>query len=247
MRGQAGARTSGRGGGRAVERSRGGSERSSGRGGAASGRAVEIELTVNGDPHRVSVRPNRTLLDVLREELGLTGTKRGCDQGECGACTVHLDGRAVNACLVLAIDADGSEVTTIEGLARRGELHPLQRAFVEEGAIQCGYCTPGMILQAAALLRRNPTPTSKQIREGMAGNLCRCTGYAKIVKAIGKAAEVMRGQRAVGPGRGSLAQRRRDAEGDPEAQPGPHSSQLRAHSSKPRSLATTRTKTGRAS
>ncbi|MBI5501484.1 MAG: (2Fe-2S)-binding protein [Deltaproteobacteria bacterium] len=157
--------------------------------------AWQITLSVNGDPYRVSVRPNRTLLDVLREELGLTGTKRGCDQGECGACTVHLDGRTVNACLVLAIDADGSEVTTIEGLARRGELHPLQRAFVEEGAIQCGYCTPGMILQAAALLRQNPSPTSAQIRTGMAGNLCRCTGYAKIVKAIGKAAEVMKGQR----------------------------------------------------
>jgi carbon-monoxide dehydrogenase small subunit len=157
---------------------------------------VEIGLSVNGDPYRVSVRPNRTLLDVLREDLGLTGTKRGCDQGECGACTVHLDGRAVNACLVLAIDADGSEVTTIEGLARQGELHPLQRAFVEQGAVQCGYCTPGMILQAAALLRRNPSPTPAQIRLGMAGNLCRCTGYAKIVKAIGAAAETMRVQAA---------------------------------------------------
>jgi carbon-monoxide dehydrogenase small subunit len=153
--------------------------------------AVEIGLTVNGDPYRVSVRPNQTLLDVLRDGLGLTGTKRGCDQGECGACTVHLDGRAVNACLVLAIDADGSEVTTIEGLARRGELHPLQKAFLEEGAVQCGYCTPGMILQAAAFLRQNPAPTTAQIRTGMAGNLCRCTGYAKIVRAIAAAAPVL--------------------------------------------------------
>jgi carbon-monoxide dehydrogenase small subunit len=152
---------------------------------------VEIGLTVNGDPYRVSVRPNQTLLDVLRDGLGLTGTKRGCDQGECGACTVHLDGRAVNACLVLALDADGSEVTTIEGLARRGELHPLQKAFLEEGAVQCGYCTPGMILQAAAFLRVHPAPTTAQIRTGMAGNLCRCTGYAKIVRAIAAAAPVL--------------------------------------------------------
>jgi carbon-monoxide dehydrogenase small subunit len=153
--------------------------------------AVEITLTANGSPYRVSVRPNQTLLDVLRDGLGLTGTKRGCDQGECGACTVHLDGRAVNACLVLAIDADGAEVTTIEGLARRGELHPLQKAFLEEGAVQCGYCTPGMILQAAAFLKRNPAPSSAQIRVGMAGNLCRCTGYAKIVRAIAAAAPVL--------------------------------------------------------
>ena len=187
--------------------------------GARAG-AVEIGLIVNGDPYRVSVRPNRTLLDVLREELGLTGTKRGCDQGECGACTVHVDGRAVNACLVLAIDADGSEVTTIEGLARRGELHPLQKAFVEEGAVQCGYCTPGMILQAAALLRRNPTPTPVQIRAGMAGNLCRCTGYAKIVKAIGAAAEVLKSQPAPQARRGNPAQRRRGAEGTSGPKPG---------------------------
>jgi aerobic-type carbon monoxide dehydrogenase small subunit (CoxS/CutS family) len=153
--------------------------------------AVEITLTANGNPYRVSVRPNQTLLDVLRDGLGLTGTKRGCDQGECGACTVHLDGRAVNACLVLAIDVDGSEVTTIEGLARRGELHPLQKAFLEEGAVQCGYCTPGMILQAAAFLKQYPAPTTAQIRVGMAGNLCRCTGYAKIVRAIAAAAPAL--------------------------------------------------------
>jgi aerobic carbon-monoxide dehydrogenase small subunit len=164
--------------------------RGSGFGKAGSG-AVEIGLTVNGDPYRVSARPNQTLLDVLRDGLGLTGTKRGCDQGECGACTVQLDGRAVNACLVLAIDADGSEVTTIEGLARRGELHPLQKAFLEEGAVQCGYCTPGMIVQAAALLKQNPAPTAAQIRVGLAGNLCRCTGYAKIVRAIAAAAPIL--------------------------------------------------------
>jgi aerobic-type carbon monoxide dehydrogenase small subunit (CoxS/CutS family) len=161
--------------------------------------AVEVTLVVNGDPYRVAVRPNRTLLDVLRDELGLTGTKRGCDQGECGACTVHLDGRAVNACLVLAVDAAGAEVTTIEGLARRGELHPLQQAFIDEGAVQCGYCTPGMILQAAALLRRNPAPTAAQIRTGMAGNLCRCTGYAKIVRAVARAAPLLRGPQRSGP------------------------------------------------
>jgi len=160
--------------------------------GAASGR-VEIGLTVNGDPYRVGVFPNRTLLDVLRDDLGLTGTKRGCDQGECGACTVDLDGRTVNACLVLAVDVDGSRVTTIEGLARRGVLHPLQRAFLEEGAVQCGYCTPGMILQGAAVLAEDPRPTTARIRAGISGNLCRCTGYAKIVKAIAAAGAAMEG------------------------------------------------------
>jgi carbon-monoxide dehydrogenase small subunit len=148
-------------------------------------------LTVNGHPYRVSVRPNQTLLDVLRAQLGLTGTKRGCDQGECGACTVHLDGRAVNACLVLALDADGSRVTTIEGLARLGVLHPLQQAFVAEGAVQCGYCSPGMIMQGAALLAEHPAPSTAEIRAGIAGNLCRCTGYARIVKAIAAAALVL--------------------------------------------------------
>jgi len=164
-------------------------------------RTAEIGLTVNGHPYRVRVRLEQTLLDVLREELRLTGTKRGCDQGECGACTVHLDGRAVNACLVLAADADGSRVTTIEGLARQGVLHPLQRAFLDEGAVQCGYCTPGMIMQAAALLAANPKPSISEIRVGLAGNLCRCTGYARIVKAVARAAEAVRESKA-GGGRG---------------------------------------------
>ena len=166
-------------------------------------RTAEIGLTVNGHPYRVRVRLEQTLLDVLREELRLTGTKRGCDQGECGACTVHLDGRAVNACLVLAADADGSRVTTIEGLARQGVLHPLQRAFLDEGAVQCGYCTPGMIMQAAALLAANPKPSLSEIRAGLAGNLCRCTGYARIVKAVARAAEGMRGRARTPPSRRS--------------------------------------------
>jgi carbon-monoxide dehydrogenase small subunit len=145
---------------------------------------VEITLTVNGDAYAVHVEPNRTLLDVLRDDLGLTGTNRGCNQGDCGACTVHLDGKAMNACLVLALDADGSKITTIEGLADGGRLHPIQRAFVDEGAVQCGYCTPGMIMTAAALLDAHPAPTDEQIRDGIEGNLCRCTGYESIVRAI---------------------------------------------------------------
>jgi len=145
---------------------------------------VEITLTVNGDPYSVHVEPNRTLLDVLRDDLNLTGTNRGCNQGDCGACTVHVDGKAMNACLVLAVDADGAEITTIEGLATGGRLHPIQQAFVDEGAVQCGYCTPGMIMTAAALLDSHPCPTEEQIREGIEGNLCRCTGYESIVRAI---------------------------------------------------------------
>ncbi len=145
---------------------------------------VAVTLTVNGDVHTVHVDPRRTLLDVVRDDLGLTGTNRGCNQGDCGACTVHLDGKAVNACLVLAIDADGSSVTTIEGLARGRDLHPLQRAFVTEGAVQCGYCTPGMIMTAADILDRNPSPSDEEIRAGIEGNLCRCTGYESIVRAI---------------------------------------------------------------
>jgi carbon-monoxide dehydrogenase small subunit len=145
---------------------------------------VEITLTVNGDAYSVHVEPNRTLLDVLRDDLGLTGTNRGCNQGDCGACTVHVDGKAMNACLVLALDADGSSITTIEGLADGGRLHPIQQAFIDEGAVQCGYCTPGMIMTAAALLDEHPSPTDEQIREGIEGNLCRCTGYEAIVRAI---------------------------------------------------------------
>jgi carbon-monoxide dehydrogenase small subunit len=150
-----------------------------------------IELTVNGRAERVLTDPLRTLLDMLREDLGLTGTKDGCREGECGTCTVLLDGRPVNACLVLAGQAAGREVLTIEGLAGESQLHPLQRAFVEAGAVQCGFCTPGSILSAAALLAENPRPTELEIRRALVGNLCRCTGYAKIVTAVRLAAEEM--------------------------------------------------------
>jgi aerobic carbon-monoxide dehydrogenase small subunit len=149
---------------------------------------VLIELRVNQHPYRVTVKPSATLLDVLREDLGLKGTKRGCDQGQCGACTVILNGRAVNACTLLAVQADGKSITTIEGLSSGDRLHPLQEAFVEEGAVQCGFCTPGMILSAKALLDEAPKPSEQEIREAISGNLCRCTGYVKIVKAVQKAA-----------------------------------------------------------
>ncbi len=144
----------------------------------------EITLTVNGEEHSLQVKVNHTLLDVLRNDLGLTGTKEGCGEGDCGACTVLLQGKPVNACLVLAVEANGKAITTIEGLARDGELHPLQKAFIEQGAVQCGFCSPGMLLTAKALLDENPTPTEEEIRMGIAGNLCRCTGYVRIVKAI---------------------------------------------------------------
>jgi carbon-monoxide dehydrogenase small subunit len=149
---------------------------------------VLIELHVNRLPYRLTVKPLATLLDVLRQDLGLKGTKRGCDQGHCGACTVILNGKAVNACTLLAVQADGKSITTIEGLSPGAQLHPLQEAFVEEGAIQCGFCTPGMILSAKALLDEAQEPSEQEIREAISGNLCRCTGYVKIVKAVQKAA-----------------------------------------------------------
>ncbi len=152
-----------------------------------------IQLTINGRPVEAVVEPNRTLLQLLREDLGLTGTKHGCGLGDCGACTVILDGQPVNSCLVLAIQANGKEVLTIEGLAENGKLHPIQQAFVDKGAIQCGFCTPGMILSAKALLDSNPKPTEEDIRMAISGNLCRCTGYQKIVEAIGEAAEKIQG------------------------------------------------------
>jgi aerobic carbon-monoxide dehydrogenase small subunit len=152
-----------------------------------------IQLTVNGQSVDAAVEPNRTLLQLLREDLGLTGTKHGCGLGDCGACTVILDGQPVNSCLVLAIQANGREVLTIEGLAENGKLHPIQQAFVDKGAIQCGFCTPGMILSAKALLDANPKPTEQDIRMAISGNLCRCTGYQKIVEAIGEAAEKIQG------------------------------------------------------
>ena len=147
-----------------------------------------MKIEVNGQGYEIKEEPWRTLLDVLRYELGLTGTKEGCGSGDCGSCTVLLDGKAVNSCLVLVGEVEGKEITTIEGLARNGELHPLQRAFIDEGAVQCGFCTPGMILTAKALLDSNPRPTEAQIRRYIAGNLCRCTGYDKIVRAIMKVA-----------------------------------------------------------
>ncbi len=143
-----------------------------------------IKMTVNSKTYEMSVEPNQTLVKVLREALGLTGTKVGCEMGDCGTCTVIMDGKAVNACLVLAVQADGREILTIEGLARDEVLHPLQESFVMEGAIQCGFCTPGMIMSAQALLKENPNPDEAQIREGISGVLCRCTGYSKIVQAI---------------------------------------------------------------
>jgi carbon-monoxide dehydrogenase small subunit len=150
-----------------------------------------IELRVNQIPYKIMVKPSATLVDVLRQDLGLKGTKRGCDQGHCGACTVILDGKAVNACMVLAVQANGKKITTIEGLSHGDKLHPLQEAFVEEGAIQCGFCTPGMILSAKALLDEIQEPSEEEIREALSGNLCRCTGYVKIVKAVQRAAQAM--------------------------------------------------------
>ena len=145
---------------------------------------IKLTITVNGKKHTLRIAPNLRLLDLLRDELRLTGTKEGCGIGECGACTVILDGKAVNSCLVLAGQCDGSEVVTIEGLARDGALHPLQQSFIDHGAVQCGFCTPGMILSAKALLDENQRPTEKDIRFAIAGNLCRCTGYKQIVQAI---------------------------------------------------------------
>ena len=152
-------------------------------------KTIELTFILNQREVTVSVAPNRRLLDVLREELHLTGTKEGCGIGECGACTVLLNGRPVNSCLILAGQAQGSEITTIEGVETEdGDLHPLQEAFLEEGAVQCGFCTPGMVLSALALLRKNPGPSEDEIKEAISGNLCRCTGYKQIVEAIQAAA-----------------------------------------------------------
>jgi carbon-monoxide dehydrogenase small subunit len=145
---------------------------------------VELAFVVNDEPVRLAVAPHATLLEVLREDLELTGTKYGCGEGECGACSVILDGRVVNSCLVLALECAGAEVLTIEGLAGNGQLHPIQQAFVDHGAIQCGFCTPGMIMATHALLQANPAPTEEQIKRGLEGNLCRCTGYRKIIDAV---------------------------------------------------------------
>lgn len=144
---------------------------------------VLIQLTVNGEEHQLYVKPNWTLVDVLRNELGLTGTKKGCGSGKCGSCTVLMDGRPVDSCLILAPRADGANILTIEGVATQ-QPHPLQTAFVEKGAVQCGYCTPGMIMTSKALLDANPAPSEDEIKTAISGNLCRCTGYNKIVEAI---------------------------------------------------------------
>ena len=153
-----------------------------------------INIKVNGDDYELAVKSGTTLLDLLREDLRLTGTKKGCELGDCGACTVIMDGKAVNSCLVLAVNADGCSVETIEGLAKGEELHPLQRAFVEKGAIQCGYCTPGMILRTKSILEQNPNPTDEDLKKGLSGNLCRCTGYTKIIEAIHTGVEYMAGK-----------------------------------------------------
>ena len=148
-----------------------------------------ISLTINEKLYELAVSPNQTLADVIRYEIGLTGTKKGCEVGECGTCTVIMDGKSVNSCLILAVQANGSEILTIEGMETDEGLHPIQEAFVEKGAIQCGYCTPGMILSAKTLLDTNPKPDELEIRTAISGNLCRCTGYQKIVEAIKSVSE----------------------------------------------------------
>ena len=153
-----------------------------------------ITVTVNGERYEREVEPRRLLAYFLREDLGLTGTHIGCDTTSCGACTVVMDGRAVKSCTVFAVQADGSEILTVEGLARDGELHPLQKGFWDQHGLQCGYCTPGMLMSAYALLQRNPNPTEAEIRFAISGNLCRCTGYQNIVKAIQQAAAELRGE-----------------------------------------------------
>ncbi|VCU68885.1 Carbon monoxide dehydrogenase small chain [Pigmentiphaga humi] len=152
-----------------------------------------IEVTVNGERHSVEVPARRMLSDFLRDDLCLTGTKRGCETGICGACSVLVDGEVVKSCLSLAVQAHGRSITTVEGLATNDELHPLQQSFMECGGLQCGYCTPGMLMTACHMLARNPNPTEHEVREGLNGNLCRCTGYTQIVESILDASEKMRG------------------------------------------------------
>ena len=156
---------------------------------------AQVKIMVNGEWKSASVEPQTTLLELLRETWGLTGAKRGCDEGDCGACTVLLDGQPVNACLVLAVRVNGRKVTTIEGLGDEEHPHPLQTAFVQHGALQCGYCGPGMILSAKALLDVNPSPTEAEIRQALSGNLCRCTGYSKIIEAVRSASRGIKANR----------------------------------------------------
>ena len=155
--------------------------------------SVKVSTTVNGDDVDFICEPDETLLDALRNRIGLTGVKEGCGTGDCGACSVTLDGRLVCSCLVLGVEAEGREVETVEGMANGMELHPLQRKFLDHGALQCGICTPGFLIAAKALLEHNPDPSEEEIRFGLAGNLCRCTGYDKIVRAVQDAAKEMRG------------------------------------------------------
>jgi carbon-monoxide dehydrogenase small subunit len=152
----------------------------------------ELKITINGDHYHLLVDTHQSLLNVIRDIIGLTGTKKGCEMGECGSCTVLLNGQPVNACLVLAHEADGQEVLTIEGLSKGGNLHPLQLAFIEYGAIQCGFCTPGMVMASKALLDRKPQATRDEIRDGLKGNLCRCTGYVKIIEAVEAARDMIK-------------------------------------------------------
>jgi carbon-monoxide dehydrogenase small subunit len=149
-----------------------------------------ITLTVNGEPEQVDVPSNLTLLGLLREKLALTGTKNGCTAGECGACTVLMDGEPVNSCMVLAVECNGAEIITVEGLAQDGQLHPVQQALIDSGGVQCGFCTPGVLVTARALLDRNPHPSEEEICEALVGNLCRCTGYVRIIQGIQQAAEM---------------------------------------------------------
>jgi carbon-monoxide dehydrogenase small subunit len=165
---------------------------------------VEIHLSVNGVPHRDEVEPRRLLVHYLRETLGLTGTHVGCDTSQCGACTVLVDGKSVKSCTVLAVQADGAEVTTIEGIARGTAMHPVQEAFHQEHGLQCGFCTPGMVMAAIDLLQHTPRPTEEQIRAGLEGNLCRCTGYHNIVNAVKAASEKIYGAEAEQPVRGPV-------------------------------------------
>ncbi|PZC48972.1 MAG: carbon-monoxide dehydrogenase small subunit [Chloroflexi bacterium] len=151
---------------------------------------VPVRFSVNGDDRDLYIGAHKTLMEVLRDDLELTGTKEGCGNGNCGACTINLDGKAVNACLILGVEADGHEVQTIEGVSEDGTLHPLQQAFIEESALQCGFCTPGFIMSAKVFLEQNPSPSEQEIRTAIAGNLCRCTGYDKIVRAIQAAAKL---------------------------------------------------------
>ena len=151
----------------------------------------DIVLKINGELFRVTVETHRTLLEVIREEIGLTGTKEMCNKGDCGGCTVLIDGKPVLSCLMLALEAEGKEILTIEGLSEGFEPHPIQKAFVETGAVQCGYCTPGFIMSGKALLDRNPNPTEDEIKDGIANNICRCTGYVQIIEAIDAAAKAL--------------------------------------------------------